>query len=162
MQFIDFKGDTLKITNGAMIKFVSINKDVFYFKEGDAFVNLIKDTNEIKLAAKQTLTLQRRDKIGAYGVASPTSSITNYSSLISQTNVYNLVPREDLTFNRTTEYYVGDKYNRFVLANKKNLLQQFPKQNKALNTFLKDNNIHFNKKEDMEKLLAFLAGLPDH
>jgi len=55
MQFIDLKGDTLNIANAAMIRLIRINNDVYYYDEG--YVKLIKDTNEIKLAAKQTLRL---------------------------------------------------------------------------------------------------------
>ena len=159
MQFIDFKGDTLKIANAAMIRFIRINDDVFYYDDKVGYVNLIKDTKGIKLAAKQTLQVKSREKIGAYGVASPTSSISSYSTLIAQTNVYNLVAMEDITLSKKTEYYFGNKYNRFVVATKKNLMQQFSKQSRNLNAYLKDNNIDFNKKEDLEKLLEFLAGL---
>lgn len=159
MQFIDFKGDTLKISNAPMIKFIRINNDVFYYDDGDGYMNLIKETNEIKLAEKRTLRMMGRDKIGAYGMSSPTSSIASYSTLHTETNVYNLVPMEDITLTKKTEYYFGDKFNKFVTATRKNLLQQFSKQSKPLSAYLKDNNIDLNKKEDLEKLLEFLAGL---
>jgi hypothetical protein len=159
MLFLDLKGDTLKIANGSMIRFIRINNDLFYYDDKQGFVNLIKDTDGIKLAAKRSFQIKNRDKIGAYGVASPTSSISTYSTLISQTNVYNLVAMEDITMIKNTEYYFGDKYNHFVPATRKNLLQQFSKQSKALNAYLKDNNIDLNKQEDLEKLLAFLASL---
>ena len=159
MQFIDYKGDTLKIANAAMIKFIRINNDVFYYDDEDGYMNLVKDTNGIKLAAKRTLRITSRSKIGAYGMESPTSSIGTYGTLITQTNVYNLVPQEDITLTKKTEYYFGDKYNQFALATKKNLSQQFSKQSRTLNAYLKDNNIDLNKREDVEKLLQFLASL---
>jgi hypothetical protein len=42
---------------------------------------------------------------------------------------------------------------------RKNLLQQFSKQSKMLATYLKENNIDLNNREDLEKLLQFLASL---
>ena len=157
MLFIDLKGDTLSIANAAMIRLIRINNDVFYFDNG--YVKLIKDTNGIKLAAKQTLKLSGKDKIGAYGMANPTSAIDSYGQLFDQRGIYKLVHREDITLKKKTQYYFGDKYNRFVWATRKNLLQQFSKQSGTLNAYLKNNNVNLNSREDLEKLLQFLAGL---
>ena len=157
MQFIDFKGDTLTIANAPMLRLIRINDDVFYYDNG--YVRLIKDTNGIKLAAKQTLRVSGKTKIGAYDMANPTSAIDSYGTLIDQRGVYKLVPREDITLTKKTEYYFGDRYNRFVWATKKNLLEQFSKQSRPLNAYLKENNTNLNSIEDLQKLLHFLAGL---
>ena len=157
MQFIDFKGDTLDIAYAGTIKFFRINNDIFYYDDG--YVKLIKDNNTVKLAEKKTLRVSGRNKIGAYDMASPTSAITNYGSLIDQKAIYKLVPREDIILKRKTEYYLGDKYNHFVLANKKNLLRLYSKQEGPITRYLKENNVDFNNKEDLEKLLQFLANL---
>lgn len=157
MLFIDFKGDTLSIANAAMIRSIRTNNDVFYYDDG--YVKLIKDTIGIKLAAKQSLRVSGKNKIGAYDMANPTSAMDSYGTLIDQRGVYNLVPREDVILAKKTYYYFGDKYNRFVWATKKNLLQQFSKQSRTLNAYLKENNINLNSIEDLEKLLQFLASL---
>jgi hypothetical protein len=157
MQFIDLKGDTLNIANPASIRSIRINNDVFYYANG--YVNLIKDTNGIKLAQKQTLRLAGKNKIGAYGGASPASAIDAYSTLIHERGIYNMVPREDIILKKKTEYYFGDKYNRFVWATRKNLLRQFSKQSGLLNVYLKENNVDLTNREQVEKLLQFLANL---
>ena len=157
MLFIGPKGDTLSIANPGTIRSIRINDDVFYYADG--YVKLIKDTNGIKLAEKQTLRVSGKEKIGAYGMANPTSAINSYGKLIDQTGVYNLVPREDVTLAKKTDYYFGDRYNRFVWATRKNLLQQFSKQSRPLNEYLKENNIDLNSREDLGKLVQFLASL---
>ena len=157
MQFIGPKNDTLAIANAGTIRFIRINIDVFYYDNG--YVKLLKDTNGIKLAEKQTLRVAGKEKIGAYGMASPTSAIDNYGKLIDQRSIYNLVPREDIILAKKTQYYFGDKYNHFVWATRKNLLRHFSEKSGILNAYLKDHNIDFNKKEDLEKLLEFIAGL---
>ena len=157
MQFIDFKSDTLSIANAAMIRLILIHNDLFYYDNG--YVNLIKDTNGIKLAAKQTLRVASKNKIGAYDMSNPTSAIDSYGTLIDQRGVYNLLPREDIILVKKTQYYFGDKYNRFVLATRKNLMEQFSKQSRTLNTYLKENNVDLNSRKDLEKLLQFLASL---
>ena len=157
MQFIDVKGDTLSIVNAGLIKSIRINNDVFYYDEG--YVKLLKDTNGIKLAAKQTIRVTRKNKIGGYDIANPTSAIESYGTLIDQKGIFNLVPREDLTLAKKTLYYFGDKYNQFIWATRKNLLRQFSKHSGTLNAYLKDNSVNFESREDMEKLLQFLASL---
>ena len=157
MQFIDFKGDTLKITNAPTIKLIRIDNDVFYYDDG--YVKLIKDANGIKLAVKKTLTVTGKNKVGGYDMASPTTSIDTYSTLMANNSIYKLVPKEDITLTKKTQYFFGDKYNRFFWATKKNLLRQFSKQSTALNSYLKENNVNFNSREDLEKLLQFLASL---
>ena len=157
MLFIGPKGDTLSIADPGTIRSIRINDDVFYYADG--YVKLIKDTNGIKLAVKQMLRVSGKEKIGAYGMANPTSAIDSYGKLIHHTGVYNLVPREDVALAKKTDYYFGDRYNRFVWATRKNLLQQFSKQSRTLNDYLKNNNIDLNSLEDLEKLLRFLASL---
>ena len=157
MLFINSKGDTLSIANAATIRSIRINSDLFYYDEG--FVKLIQDINGIKLASKQTLRLAGKDKIGAYGMANPTSAIDSYGTLIDQRGTFNLVPREDITLAKKTVYYFGDKYNRFVWAIRKNLLKHFPKHSGSLSAYLKDNDVNLNSTGDLEKLLQFLAGL---
>ena len=157
MHFIDFKGDTLSIANAGTIKLIRINNDVFYHDK--VYVKLIRDSNGIKLARKQTVRVIGKTKIGGYDMASPTSAIDSYGTLFDQRGVFNLVPREDVLLAKKTLYYFGDKYSQFVLATRKNLLQQFPKQSRALNAYLKENNVNFNSIGDLEKLLQFLATL---
>jgi len=157
MQFIDFKGDTLNIADPRTIKYISINRDLFYFDDG--YVKLIKEDNMIKLATKQTIRLAGKEKTGAYNTASSTSSITTYSSFTMEGKVYNVVPTEDMILKKQTQYYLGDKYNHFTLANKKNLLRLFSKQNAALTAYLKENDVDFTNREDLEKLLQYLANL---
>ena len=157
MQYIDFKGDTLKITNAATINFIRINNDVFYYDDG--YVKIIKDTNGIKLAAKQTLMITGRNKIGGHDMASPTTSIDSYGSLMANNSIYKLVPKEDITLTKKTQYYFGDKFNRFIWATRKNVMRQFSKQSAALNLYLKENNTNFNSRKDLEQLLQFLVSL---
>jgi len=157
MQFIDLKGDTLNIAYAGTIKFIRINNDLFYYDNG--YLKLIKDNNTIKLAAKQTLRVSGKNKIGAYNMASPGSAIDSYGSLTDQKVIYKLSPREDIILKRKTEYYLGDKYNHFVLANKKNLLRLYSKQEGTVNTYLKEYNVDFTNLEDLEKLIQYLATL---
>jgi len=157
MQFIDFKGDTLNIAYPGTVRFIRINNDLFYYDNG--YVKLIKDNNTIKLAAKQTLIVSGKNKIGAYGMASPGSAIDSYGSFNIDNKNYKLTPKVDITLAKKTQYYFGDKYNHFVLANKKNLLSLYSKQEGTVAAYLKENKVDFNNREDLEKLLQYLTDL---
>jgi len=157
MQFIDLKGDTLNLAYPGTIKFIRISNDLFYYDNG--YVKLIKDNNRIKLAAKQTLKVSGKNKIGAYNMASTAGAIDSYNSLTIDHKNYNLTPRVDFILTKKIEYYFGDKYNHFVLANKKNIVRMYSKQEGAVTAYLKENNVDFNKREDIEKLFQYLTNL---
>jgi hypothetical protein len=49
--------------------------------------------------------------------------------------------------------------NHFVAASKKNLLQLFPKEEQRLEQYLKETKTDFSKRDDLEKVIQFLAQL---
>ena len=64
--------------------------------------------------------------------------------------------KEDVVLTREIEYYFGNKFNQ---SNKKNLLDLYPKHGYEMKKFLKEIEIGFQNKEDLEKLLQYLASL---
>ena len=107
----------------------------------------------------QQLRLRDRQKIGAYGGASPLSAIDQYKSYTDGHRAYKLDVREDRIYSRDTTYYIGDRFNHFILANKKNLLKRFSKHERKIEKYLQENAVNFNKEKDMKKLVVFLETL---
>ncbi len=70
--------------------------------------------------------------------------------------LYDLVVDEDIVLKKIEQFYLGDNYNHFVLANKKNLLMLFPKEQQRIEAYLKENKINFTNKDDLEKMVRFL------
>ncbi len=157
VQFIDSKGDTLAVANENTIQFVAIEKDTFYYDGG--FLKLLDGSKAVKLAVKQILKVGDKQKMGGYDMATSTSAISSYKSFYDGRQFYNLSVREDIILLKVTQYYIGDKYNNFVSANKKNVMKLFSKHQNVLQKYLKDNLIDFEKKEDLEKLVQFLNQL---
>ena len=157
MQFITAKGDTLTLINKKYIKFISIAKDTFFYDQG--YIKLVNSAQSIKLGIKQMLRIIDKQKLGAYGMVSSTTAIDSYASYNDGVQVYNLTVMKDLVLAKEVEYFIGDKYNHFVLANKKNVMQLFPKHHQAIVSYLKENTVVFNNKEDLEKLVEFLRQL---
>jgi hypothetical protein len=157
MQFVDAKGDTLALANEKTIKFISIANDTFYYDQG--YVRLIAGNNVVKLAEKQVWVLGDTRKIGAYKTANSTSFITAYGSYTEHGKSYDLTTNEDVDLRKAERYFFGDKYNRFVLASKKNLLMLFLKEQRHIQTYLKENKVDFTDKEDLEKVVQLLGHL---
>lgn len=154
MHFINPKGDTLALTNEKTIQVIAIGKDSFYYDQG--YVRLISSGNGMQLADKQTWKLADKRKTGAYNISSSVSSISSRSNYFDGRRSHNLNVKEDVVLVKVEQYYFGDKYNRFVLADKKNLRKLFPKEQERIDTYLKENKIDFDNKEDLKKIVQFL------
>ena len=155
--FINPNGDTLALSDEKNIKFIVIERDTFYFGEG--YMRLIADDGVTKLTEKQIWVLADIRKIGTHGRATTTVAVTSFSTYTDNRDAAkskDLIMNEDIVLQKRTQYYFGDKYNLFVPASKKGLLQLFPKEQRSIDNYLKENKINFNKKDDIEKLYQFL------
>jgi len=155
MQFINTNGDTLTIDNEETIKLISVNNDSFYYDKG--YIMVISDNNLLKLAIKQGLRILDKQKKSAYDMSTSTSSIKSVNSYSDGERIYNLAVTEDVVLTQEVYYYFGDQYNHFVLANKKNLMALLPKYSQEIRKYAKENKIDFQKKDDLDKLLRFIA-----
>jgi len=157
MQFITAKRDTLTLINEKTIAFINIGADTFFYDQG--YIKSVLSTTHVKLGEKQMLRIVDKQRIGAYGVASSVESIDTKNAYNDGVKNYNMTVMQQLLLAREVQYYLGDTYNHFVLANKKNVMKFFSKQQRALESYLKENNIEFTNKEDLEKLFQFLNQL---
>ena len=157
MQFISTKGDTLALNNEATVRYVVIDRDTFCFAGG--FVRLIDATPTIKLAVKQWLKLQDTEKYGGYGQTYTAASITSVSLLDDGKQTHRLTVKENIVLTREVQYYIGDRWDHFVPASKKNVLELFAKDEAAVRQYLKEARVDFRKEEDLRGLFHFLAKL---
>jgi hypothetical protein len=155
MLFIDPKGDTLALKDEKTIKFISLDKDTFYYNEG--YIRLVASNSVVKLAEKQIWEVADIRKIGSHNRPSTTFAITSYSTLTDRFGKsHDLLLNEDLVLRKKANYYFGDIYDRFTPAGKKNLLLLFPKEQMGLANYLKENKVRFDKKDDLEKVAQFI------
>ena len=158
MLFIAPKGDTLALADEKLIKFIAIDRDTFYFDEG--YMRLISNEGGIKLTEKQVWVVADIQKMGTHNRPTTTVAITSLSTYTDETakaKSYNLILNEDIILRKETRYYFGDKYNRFVLADKKRLLIFFHEKQQIIENYIKENKINFDKIDDLEKLARFLS-----
>jgi hypothetical protein len=160
MLFINPQGDTLALADEKNIKFIVIDRDTFHYGEG--YVRLIANYGVVKLAEKQIWVVADVRKIGTHGTPTNTVAITslsNYSDANGRAKSYDLLINEDIIMRKETQYYFGDEYSHFVRTSKKRLLNLFPKEERSIENYLKENKVNFDKKDDLEKLCQFLSQL---
>ena len=157
MLFINPVGDTLALADEKNIKFIVIDKDTFYYDGG--YLRLMANGGAVKLTEKQIWALADIRKIGTHNRPTTTVAVTSFSSYTDGRDAAkskDLIMNEDVVLRKETQYYFGDKFNLFVPASKKGLLQLFPKEQREIDNYLKETKVNFNKKEDVEKLYQFL------
>ncbi len=157
MQFLATTGDTLTLDNEETTKLIVANNDSFYYNNG--YFMVISSNNSLKLAIKQGFKISDKQKTTAYDGSSSVSSIRNLNSYNSDGRIYNVGVKEDVLLTREIQYYFGNKFNQFVVSNKKNLLDLYPKHGYEIKKYLKETEIGFQNKQDLEKLLQYLASL---
>jgi len=155
MLFIDLKGDTLALDAEKTINFIALDKDTFYYADG--YLRLVASNSIVKLVERKIWRVADIRKIGAHNIPAKTFDVSSYSTLTNgYGKAYELILNEDMVLRKKAQYYFGNMYNRFVPASKRNLLSLFPKKEDILVKYLKENNVNFNKEDDLQKLAQFL------
>src|SRR4051794_20220413 len=154
MQFIAPKGDTLALANEATIKYIVINNDTFFYDK--IFLQLVAGNTAAKLAKKEVLKVLDVKKAGGYGGVSSTSAITTINTMRVNGQATNLTMQQEITLAKETTYYIGNAFNHFLQANKKNIIKLFGTKQSAIEQYLKDNKVAFNNEDDLKALIAFL------
>ena len=153
MLFTNNTGDTLAIDNESTIKYITIEKDTFYYDEG--YLELLGNYSNVKLAVRQKIKFSDKKKTGAFGM--PTSTLkTESDDTFLGDRRYNFTIAEDLIFKKETEYYLNGADNHFLAISKKNLLKLYPKKKDNIENFLKENNINLQQEKDIKLLVQYL------
>lgn len=155
MHFINTNGDTLTVDDEETISLVLVNADSFYYDK--VFVMLVSNNSLLKLGRKEGFRILDKQKKSAYDMSSSISSIRSVNSLNDEGRLHKIAVTEDVMLAKEVRYYFGNKFNHFIPASKKNLLELLPNQRSDIRNYLKTNEIDFDKKDDLDKLLRFLT-----
>jgi hypothetical protein len=157
MLFINPSAIPLRWLTKRISNSLSLIKTRFYYDGG--YLRLMANGGVVKLTEKQIWVLADIRKIGTHNRPTTTVAVTSFSSYTDGRDAAkskDLIMNEDVVLRKETQYYFGDKFNLFVPASKKGLLQLFPKEQQEIDNYLKENKVNFNKKDDVEKLYQFL------
>lgn len=156
LEFISPGGDTLSLVKEQALEIKNIIIDSITFYYYDGYLEEVAHNENGKLLKRQFYAI-KSEKLGAYDQSSGTSAIDAYTSFTYRTRHFeNLVVRENLQLVMKTEYFIGDSYNTVLRANKKNMLDLYPKKRSQIESYLHNNHVNFASGTDLEKLFSSL------
>jgi hypothetical protein len=155
IEFLTSEGDTLVLDEEETIRWVTLKEqDSFFYDK--MYLQLVKSGSALKLAKNERFRVADQQKIGGYGQPSSASAIDAYSSISDGTKRLSLDVMTDVILVRHVTFYIGDRFNNYLPASRKNLLKLIPEKEAAIRKYFNKNQVDFHKKEDLEKLLDFL------
>lgn len=123
----------------------------------NSYHEIVQESASGKLAKKIKISVEN-DRKGGYGESAPASSQSQLTNFTMGWRLFQL--SYDVAILKTTSYSWVDSKNALQPANKKNALKLVAKDKQSkLEDFMKENDINFNKEEDMRKLLVHAATL---
>jgi hypothetical protein len=161
IQFIKNTKDTLAVTNPEDVKIFLAGEDTFIYNK--AYYRLLTGTTKIILACHQYTKIIEARRQDGYGAAPSTTAVDSYSSVLNTDNsrLYKLRTSAETSFSKCTDYYFTTGVNDFVSATQKNLIKIFPGKADEIKKYVKESDLNFRKKADLEKLVTFVSSLPD-
>lgn len=172
VHFIDPKGDTLVLKDQDSALMLSIGHDS-YIRYNKFWIRIIAARGPYALGIRSMVNIDQAQKIGAYGMADATSSISNVgriSDIQNQStatdaygNAYGSSSSVYLKTLRNVPYSVSHDAmlydgNKFYIANRRNFSRVFPgKIRWVIKDYIEENDLDLNNVGDVLKLFNFLS-----
>ena len=153
IQFIDPKGDTLSLDDEAMVRFIVILSDTFYFDK--LFVKQVQAFGETRLAKRTFFKLVNSQKLGGFGETTG-GSVDTYDRISSQGTFKDLVAKEVLTLARDSALFLADRYRHLTRVSKKGLQSFYKGKESQLAAYLNENKVNYNDEADVTRLMQFM------
>ena len=155
MQFIAPSKDTLSVADEATIKYIVIDRDTFYYSK--VFIELVHSNSVAGIGRLEVLKQGNLEKEGGYGQKSSTTAINTTNTLYTNNQGYKLTENAFITLHKETVYFIGDRFDNFMPATKKNIYKMFNKQKATIDAFLDENKNTLNNEEKLVKLVDVIA-----
>lgn len=155
MHFINAQGDTLAIAEPALINSIEIDSIKFYYDSG--YIQRIFTEGNYKLGVKREWKQIPDKKSIGYDMGSSSGAIKTYSTINDNNgSIGKLKVLQDVLYTKKNSFYIGDRFNHFKKANKKNFRALF--EDKNITQYIKDHKVDFNNEDDLKAMLQFCAG----
>jgi hypothetical protein len=154
VEFIGPANDTLALSDDKtpLIKDISIDSSLFCFNK-DYFEVIAGNRETGRILKRQVFYEMEREKIGAYGMPAPNSSVQSYGAVGSQASFRNnLVANENLYLKLSVTFFIESKKGEIAPFDKKNLLKVYSSKKAVINDYLDKNPVNFNREEDLKRL----------
>lgn len=158
IHFKDNNNTVLELANPETVEFINIGENVFVHIKGSTFYQKI-DLENIDLYIKHTGSILSKGKHAGYGGYSQTASIDNITELEGPNNFTKLNNNEIYDVNKRNFFYikVNGKFKQIYSAG--SLAKLFKEHESEIKDAVKEENIDFNKIEDVAEAVRFCGEL---
>nr|WP_294904191.1 hypothetical protein [uncultured Lacibacter sp.] len=158
VMFISPKGDTLLISNPSEVSVVSFEKGEYYYAD-NRYVKLDTVIGNARIGIVGFYVTLNKKKIGGYGLATEGGADSYGSfavpSAVGQ-NQIKFIPNVITNIAFRKALFIGDRFNRFVVATKKNVLSMYADKETLIKAYLESNKVDFTSKNDVIRLLEHI------
>lgn len=160
---IDIKGDTAFVANFEIIKYILLDKDLYYHDYQKGYFEILTNPDDTtRLVAQRKLKVINREVLSDLEKPKMVSTINMFSTIYDPLNP--TFSREKVTLSREIIFYLLDGNDNSYPANKTNFLKLFSRHEKKIKSYLrhmhlKGSRIKFYQEEDLKKLFQFCSGL---
>ncbi len=138
LRFIDNNGVELEAANAEQIVRVQLDT-VWFIRNRGVFYRMYPASYDMGVALRRDVRIIRDAKEGAYGGSSQTSSIREYSSLYTESGVYNLNSNKTYPYDVKETLYLYKGEGVYPLS-KNNLKKLFPDKKADIEAWFKAGN----------------------
>ena len=164
IEMINEQRDTSFLPNFEIIKYILLDKDLYYHDVNKGYFELLGNPNDsIRLVGQRQLRILGREEISNTDNPKLTTSKDSFS--VEYFPLNHSLPREKVTLSRTISFFVMDGNDEIHSATKSSFLKLFPKSKKQIEGYLAQmarqrTPIKFDEEEGLKKLLAFCLNRP--
>lgn len=155
IQFIDEKGDTLSLNNEESISFINIGGDKFIY--APMCLQIIEGNEKLALLKQESVKIADKHKTGSYGIPNASGTIESIDRIDTRINYNQIEINENLLIHKVTTFYIEDEKGEIFVASRKNVLNNFPKKQEAIKSYIKANSVDFSKEEHLMNLMDFIS-----
>lgn len=152
MMFVDEKGDTVSVINPQDFNYFVLDKDTFCFD--NVYLHKIGSFGNLQLAERNYFTLSDVKKKGILGASATSVGIEEIRQTSGVIGIKNLVAQEVIYLKKNKQYYISNDGNSFKVATKNNIQKLAHEKQSLIKSYLKENTIDFNQREDLIRLLS--------
>ncbi len=158
--FLSPNGDTLILAHPETIFEIAISSDTFCFYQKGFIQKFTHNERAPNLFARQSMKYIGKEKKGAYGTYSTVGAANSNSTYTGDNQISTYLSLdENLIYQVNTEFYVSDSLNNFYPVRKGKFYSAFPQYENLIKTFVKENKIDLDKKEDLLELIKYIQTL---
>jgi hypothetical protein len=158
MLFISPKGDTLKLLHPEATSMVIIQTDTFNFGKNTFLQRITHYNSPVNLFQKITLKHIDDEKKAAYGYSAVTGDASN--NTFTQNGITTYIDADrNMVFKKNYEVFISNNTGDFLNVKQGTLNKMFPQFKNQIKAFIDDNNINFDKEDDIIQIVDYIQKL---